>query len=300
MSSATDLKSPEFLARLRRLELGLRARSDATQQEGPGQVARAVAGGIEFADYRPYASGDDLRHVDWNAYGRLDQLVVKQFRAQSRTHLVLLPDLSATMAMGTPGKLACAGEMLCALGWMALRDQGAVSLRPIGTLGALHTMDTPDELIESLSELDVSTEGQGVSRDLLNACLASLARVHADALMVIATDMQSRDGVLSLVRSLRAQQRRVLVLNIASPEELHPQLRDFQWLEDALTPGKRLRATLTPEIVERYRDDVARYRTATAKEIGRSGARCLNLCSDQPFEQVIPALARAGYLRTLG
>ena len=60
---------------------------------------------MEFADYRAYGVGDDLRYVDWNIYGRLDRLHVKLFVDEEDLCLHLLVDASASMEFGSPSKL---------------------------------------------------------------------------------------------------------------------------------------------------------------------------------------------------
>ena len=75
---------------------------------------------MEFADYRVYEPGDDLRHVDWNIYARLDRLFIKLFHTDEGLPLVLLIDNSRSMEFGSPTKLTCAKQIAAALGYIAL------------------------------------------------------------------------------------------------------------------------------------------------------------------------------------
>ena len=95
--------SSEFLAQLERLALVSR-RAFRGSVKGERRSPRR-GHSVEFADYRAYGIGDDLRYVDWNVYGRLDRLHVKLFVDEEDLCLHLLVDASASMAFGRPTKL---------------------------------------------------------------------------------------------------------------------------------------------------------------------------------------------------
>ena len=101
---------------------------------GPRPHARAHGGahscaphdGIEFADYRPYSPGDDLRRVDWNAYARLGTMHIRQAQAEHDTVLYLLVDASPSMQFGNPSKFDQARRLAAALGYVALAHLDSV------------------------------------------------------------------------------------------------------------------------------------------------------------------------------
>src|SRR5690349_15954049 len=101
---------------------------------GEHRAQRRTAG-IEFADYRPYTPGDDLRRVDWNAYARLGTLQVRQAQAEHDTVLYLLVDPSPSMAFGAPAKFLAARRLAAALGYIALAHLDAVVLAAPGVGG---------------------------------------------------------------------------------------------------------------------------------------------------------------------
>ena len=84
--------------------------------------------GMEFTDYRAYEPGDDLRHVDWNIYARLDRLFIKLFHTDEDLPFVLLIDNSRSMEFGSPTKLMCAKQIAAALGYIALAHADSVTL----------------------------------------------------------------------------------------------------------------------------------------------------------------------------
>src|ERR1700744_6244899 len=94
------------------------------QREGP---ARTVAG-LEFAEHRRYAPGDDLRRLDWSAYGRLRELLVKTAPSESRIWMSLLVDASRSMDAGEPNKLWYARRLAALLGTIALLRSDSVQV----------------------------------------------------------------------------------------------------------------------------------------------------------------------------
>ncbi len=115
------VSEPPFVRGLDRLRFA--AQRSVSHRPGATPVAHATqTSGLELAAHKPYAPGDDLRYVDWNALARLDQRVVRTFRAERDAPLHLLLDASASM--GSPpadGKLAFAAGLAASLAYIALR-----------------------------------------------------------------------------------------------------------------------------------------------------------------------------------
>jgi uncharacterized protein (DUF58 family) len=119
-----DLLGPELAARLDRLDLVSRKVLSGTM---PGERRSKRRGrSVEFDDFREYAPGDDLRHVDWNVFARLDRLFVKLFRAEEDLALTLVVDASASMDAGDPPKSVYAHRLAFALAYLGLVNQNRV------------------------------------------------------------------------------------------------------------------------------------------------------------------------------
>ena len=116
----------DFLAQLERLALVSR-RAFRGSVKGERRSPRR-GHSVEFADYRAYGIGDDLRYVDWNVYGRLDRLHVKLFVDEEDLCLHLLVDASASMAFGRPTKLEYAVRLAAALGFVGLVNHERVGV----------------------------------------------------------------------------------------------------------------------------------------------------------------------------
>src|SRR5262249_22079031 len=116
--SEQSLLDPKFLARLEQLELVSRK---IFQGRMKGErLSKKKGQSVEFADYRNYVVGDDLRHLDWNLFARLDRLFIRLFMEEEDLHLYLLIDNSLSMDFGTPTKLHYAKQVAAALGFVGL------------------------------------------------------------------------------------------------------------------------------------------------------------------------------------
>ena len=102
-NATPPLLEPQFLARLEQLELVSR-KIFLGRLKGERRSKRKGQS-VEFADYRNYVVGDDLRFLDWNLYARLDRLFLRLFMEEEDLHFYILLDNSLSMDFGTPTKL---------------------------------------------------------------------------------------------------------------------------------------------------------------------------------------------------
>src|SRR5919106_5290008 len=124
------LLSPEFLAQLEKLELVSR-KVFRGRMKGERRSKRKGQS-VEFADFRQYVPGDDLRTLDWNLYARLDKLIIKLFLEEEDLHFFTLIDASLSMDFGTPTKLDYAKQLAAALGFVGLIRTDRVRIETLG------------------------------------------------------------------------------------------------------------------------------------------------------------------------
>src|SRR4029078_4503596 len=96
------------------------------------RASKRVGAGLEFADHRDYAAGDDLRYLDWNLYGRLGRLALGLFPEEEDPPVEVLVDASASMGVGNPAKLDLALQIGAALAYVGLANLDRVALSPLG------------------------------------------------------------------------------------------------------------------------------------------------------------------------
>src|SRR5881275_588703 len=117
-TQALSLLDPKFLARLEQLELVSR-KIFLGRMKGERR-SKKKGQSVEFADYRNYVIGDDLRFLDWNLYARLDRLFLRLFMEEEDLHFYVLIDNSLSMDFGSPTKLHYAKQIAAALGFIGL------------------------------------------------------------------------------------------------------------------------------------------------------------------------------------
>ncbi len=256
---ATDrqtLFTPEFLAQLERLSLASR-RVFRGRVKGERRSLRR-GHSVEFCDYRPYGVGDDLRYVDWNAYGRLDRLHVKLFLDEEDLCLHLVLDASASMGFGNPSKLEYALRLAAALGFIGLVNLERVGVAVIRervqegfapTRGRNHF----GPLVDFLS----SVRADGPTR--LNDGLAGYAmRARDSGVAVVFSDLLDPVGFEAGVRALLERRFDVHVIHLLDPEEVNPDVGGDLRLVDSET-GEVRELTVDAEALQGYRERLRQF-----------------------------------------
>ncbi|HXW83003.1 MAG TPA: DUF58 domain-containing protein [Candidatus Binataceae bacterium] len=132
---------PEYLRRLDRLILGIRRAR--TTRAGQRTLGRIQGLGIEPENFRDYATGDDLRFLDWNAYARLDELTMRTYRAERQVEVTMLVDASASMSVPErDDKLGFALAIAASLAYIGLADNDAVRLAAFAVRRGAMRLDT--------------------------------------------------------------------------------------------------------------------------------------------------------------
>jgi uncharacterized protein (DUF58 family) len=248
--------SPEFLAQLERLSL-LSRRAFRGSVKGERRSPRR-GHSVEFADYRAYGVGDDLRYVDWNIYGRLDRLHVKLFVDEEDLCLHMLVDASASMEFGTPSKLDYALRVAAALGFVGLVSHERVG---VGILRDRATEGWPpargrNQVVALLDFLGHVTPG-GPTR--LNEALAEYAlRAREPGLAVVISDLLDPRGFESGIRALLERRFDVHIVHVLDAAELNPDLVGDLRLYDAES-GETRDVTMDGEALRGYRDRLAQF-----------------------------------------
>lgn len=179
---------------------------------------------MEFADYRGYVQGDDLRHVDWNIYSRLDELCLKLFQEFEDITLHLLLDASLSMNFGTPRKFEFSRKLLAALGYIGLAGYDRVS---IGVLagGRVESL-TPLRGKASANKMLAFLQGcapEG-STNLDDAIRTYALRQRGRGVYVVISDLLDERGFEEPLKRLCATRSDVYVVQVLAPEEITPQL----------------------------------------------------------------------------
>ncbi|MDP1660423.1 MAG: DUF58 domain-containing protein [Phycisphaerales bacterium] len=128
--TVSDLLPPGLTSRLDGLDIKSRRVFSGKLQGERRSKQRGRS--VEFDDFRPYVAGDDLRHIDWNVYARLDRFFIKLFHAEEDLTVHVVLDASASMLAGDPSKLTAAARLAAAIAYVALVNNNRLHLSAIG------------------------------------------------------------------------------------------------------------------------------------------------------------------------
>lgn len=221
------------LARFSSLRLASPGAATALQQGDRRSPFRGR--GVEFADYRPYDPGDDVRLVDWNVYLRLGQAVVRQFNEERSLAMKICLDTSESMTFGRPRKADHGAQLAAALALVSLTHRDPVGLCFYG--GERQLSQTKASNLDGLAEIlhvleRVEPGGHGDAHAQL---VRQLGQGRSDRIVLV-TDLlledAARDGLLRLVA---ASSRHPVVLHVLSEDELSPDFSDVAKIVDAET-----------------------------------------------------------------
>jgi uncharacterized protein (DUF58 family) len=246
---------------------------------------------VEFADYRDYALGDDLRQLDWNVYARLEKLFVKLFVEEEDVTITILIDASASMASGRPEKLLFAKRAAAALGYIGLASEDRVAVSALG--GRASRRQTPlrgsGRVFRLLSNLSAIQPSPGPT-DLVAAARHAGAQLHGRGVIVLISDLLD-PAADRVIRELAATRSELIVLHVLSPDELDPQLEGDLRLIDTET-GDGIDITADLATLDAYRNRLAAWKESFANLAARRHASYVDLPSDTPLNDLIFAELR--------
>ncbi|HSL32615.1 MAG TPA: DUF58 domain-containing protein [Candidatus Limnocylindrales bacterium] len=278
-----------FLRQLERLLLLLKSPVRGGLKGGRRSVKRGQS--VEFADYRDYALGDDLRQLDWNVYARLEKLFVKLFIEEEDVTITLLIDASASMATGRPEKLLFAKRAAAALGYIGLASEDRIAVSALG--GRTSRRQTPlrgsGRVFRLLSNLSAIQAAPGPT-DLVAAARHAAAQLHGRGVVVLMSDLLD-PAADRVIRELASTRSELIVLHILSPEELDPQLEGDLRLVDAES-GDGVDVTADLATIDAYRTRLADWKQSFADLAARRRASYVDLTSDVPLNDLIFAELR--------
>jgi len=178
---------------------------------------------VEFAEYRKYVPGDDLRRLDWRAYGRSDRFFVKEFEADTNLRLCLVLDTSGSMDFGSAGvtKIDFARKIAGTLGYLAAQQGDAVGLACVAG-GVVRNIPPRRNPAHLMSVFDVLEQARPQGETGLTSVLHELSEtVRQRALVVILSDLfVPLEDLRSCFQHLRFRKHDVAAFHLLDPLEL--------------------------------------------------------------------------------
>ena len=226
---------------------------------------------VNFAEYRAYRPGDDIRKIDWKVYGRTDRFFVKEYEGETNTAIHLILDCSRSMAYASQGitKLEYGQFLAASLGYFAFKQRDAVGfisydddvidyIPARGSLGHLNTV---------LHAIEKTQPGE--KTDFVRSLVKVSERLRRRGIVVVISDLfEDPDNVMDGLRHLAFRGNDVIVFQLLDPAELRFDFHDAAQFVDMET---RSEMHVIPDFIRQeyrrvLRDQVARYEKECRKD----------------------------------
>jgi uncharacterized protein (DUF58 family) len=286
------LLDADFLARLEQLELVSR-KIFLGRMKGERRSKRKGQS-VEFADYRNYVVGDDLRFLDWNLFARLDRLFIRLFMEEEDLHFYVLIDNSLSMDFGDPKKIHYAKQIAAALGFIGLVNMDRVVIEAFNdrltqSMPAVRGRRSLWQMLRFLEKL----EPVGPS-DLRQSLRSFTIKCSGKGIVVLLSDLMDKGGYEEALRYLVARQLDIYVIQILSQEEVEPEIVGDLRLVD-VEDADVAEITVSAPLIKKYKQNLAAYRAALHEYCTRRGITYLFTTNQVPFDRLV-----LSYLRQRG
>jgi uncharacterized protein (DUF58 family) len=290
--TTSSLLSPQLLAQLERLELVTR-KVFRGRMKGERRSKRKGQS-VEFADFRQYVPGDDLRFIDWNLFARIERLYLKLFLEEEDLHFYALIDASASMEFGEPTKLQFAKQLAAALGFIGLCRADRVKVETLATKSSkpgpvLRGRGSLWRLIDHLEAIEPG-ENVSLAEGVKNFCLRNTGK----GILVLITDLMDKAGYEQALRFLVTQQMDVYLLHVLCPEELNPVIKGDLKLIDC-EDEDAAEVTVSRPLLDKYKRTLAAFVDGAREFCTRRGMNYLMVSTETPVETLV-----SNYLRKRG
>ena len=245
----------------------------------------------EFADFREYAAGDDLRRIDWNLYARFEKLYLKLFVDERQLHHRIYLDTSASMDWGEPRKKSeTALRLAAALGFLSVKALDRVSffaLRDDACIDLCRTVVGRDAFYRVAETLNDVPFGGECRMD--RAVTSQENPGLEDGVSVIISDFFSDDEWKTAVDYLLGHRRQVALVQVLSRDEVEPGFGGKMLLLDAEAPEREdernVRFEITRSTLKAYKEAVAYHQNELRRFCANRGVSFFSLCTDENPEE---------------
>lgn len=290
-----DLFDDEFQRKLDYLAMvSKRVFSGAMRAE---RRTKKTGSGVEFADHRDYAAGDDFRYLDWHAYQRFDRLLIRLYEEEEDLSIYFILDSSSSMSFGDGEKLRQAKRLCAALAYVGLANLDRISIvTATDEINGRTPATRGKARIFRVFRFLKGIRADGVT-DLGEAMKTFVAQHKRRGLAVLLSDLYDPAGFERGINVLRYNKFEPFVLHLVDPSDAKPELKGDVRVYDCETGDER-EVTVTAKVLERYTqayeeylEEVRRFCTSRQVSYFRADVRA-------PFDELIlRVFRRGGFLR---
>lgn len=302
--SIEDLLDPLLVARISQLDITSRKVLSGKLKGERRSKRRGES--VEFADHRQYVTGDDLRHIDWNIFGRLDRLFLKLFLEEEDLALHIVIDASGSCDCGKPSKFLLMQKLACAMGYIGLANLHRVTVTGIG---GVDRQDPPQaQLMSVVRDLRGRRRLNDLSRFLLQlrpggeasfteACKRIAVTRKGKGVMLVLSDFLIKEGYDQGLRLLVGRGYDVFAMQVLSPQEIEPDVGGDLRLKDT-EDADLAEVTITAPLLKKYKETLTAYCNRLKEFCARREIVMQTIPSSTPVDVLIlDYLRRKGLVR---
>ncbi len=279
-----------FFSRLETMSLNLK--STLAGYFGGKHLVKTYGQTVEFADFREYQLGDDIRRIDWNLYSRFEKYFLRLFTDERQMQIQIFLDCSASMGKSDPKKGAYAVATAAALGFLAVQSMDKLSINfmretacenPFGTIVGKNAFFRAISMFGAYDFDDGEVD--------LRSCIASCPDTgESNGLSVIISDFFTDSDWKKAVDYLCYKHRQVLLVQVLTPEELDPNYDGRVHLMDAEAPvaedDRNMKLRVTRSMLNAYQQAMRDFRQDIRTFCAKRDVGYLTVSTDQPIERV--------------
>ncbi len=280
----------EFFSRLETLSLELKA--DLAGFFGGKHLVKTYGQTVEFADYREYMLGDDIRRIDWNLYSRFEKFFLKLFTDERQMHTHIFLDSSASMGRDMPEKANYALGVAAALGYLSVHNMDKVSFKLIkGNIAEdnFGTIVGKKAFFNAISALE-TLEFDGES-DIYKAIVSCPDIGTNDGLAVIISDFFTESDWKKAIDFLSYKKKQVILIQVMTPEETGPSYSGRVNLIDVEAAGmddpKNMKLKIDHSNHVAYDQALKDYVGELRSFCASRGAEFISVSTEYPIEKVL-------------
>lgn len=279
-----------FFSKLETLALNLKA--DLAGFFGGKHLVRTYGQTVEFADYREYMLGDDIRRIDWNLYSRFEKFFIKLFTDERQMHTRIYLDCSASMGQVSEEKGAYAVAVAAALGFLSVHNMDKTSFRLMKEKGVENPFGTivgKQSFFRAIKELEkLDFDGEVAISDAVTHEVDSGSN---DGLAVIISDFLTDKDWKKAVDYLVYKKRQVLLIQVLTPDEIEPvysgrySLMDVEAHDPMDDRNMKLRITRSMQVA--YEEALADLKSDISSFCASREAGFISVRTDVPIDKML-------------
>ena len=270
----------------------LRIQNPMNGMFGGNRRSRAYGSSAEFADFREYAPGDDLRRIDWNLYARFEKLYMKLFVDERQLHHKIYIDASASMDWGEPNKAHIALKLAAAIAYLSVQAMDRVSFY------AIHE-DTCEDLCQTIIGREAFYNAANILNTVdfygdgdIGAAFETLENPgNGDGISVIISDFLTDSDWKSAVDKLLYHNREVYLIQVLSRDEITPDISGKVLMLDAESidedDGRNYRSEVTRSSVKAYEEAFLYHQKEIKQFCAARNVGFITVCSDESVERML-------------